>query len=49
MGSTEPSIDVAEDSGGLHMKGVDVCDGFHLEAILQQKLLNLICFSQNGN
>lgn len=39
---TQSGVDVAEDSGGLHMDGMDVGHRLHFDTILQQQLLDLL-------
>lgn len=44
---TKSGVDVAEDSGWLHMDGMDVSHSLHIYTILQQQLLNLLRLGQN--
>lgn len=48
-GFTKSGVDVAEDSGGLHVDGMDVGDRLHLDTVLQQQLLDLLVLSQDGH
>lgn len=47
MTHTESGVDVAEDSGGLHVDGMDVGDGLHIDTVLQQQLFDLLGLGQN--
>lgn len=46
---TESGVDVAEDSGGLHVDGMDVGNRLHFNAVLQQQLLDLLGLGQDGH
>lgn len=48
-GFTKSGVDVAEDSGGLHVDGMDVGNRLHLDTVLQQQLLDLLGLSQDGH
>lgn len=44
---TQSGIDVAEDASRLHSDGVDICHSLHINALLLQDCLDLLCFSQD--
>lgn len=46
---TESSVDVAEDSGRLHVDGMNIGHSLHIYPVLHQQLLNLLRLSQNGH
>lgn len=44
---TKSGVDMAEDSGGLHVDGVDVRHRLHLYPLLKQQLFDLLRLGQN--
>lgn len=44
---TKSGVDMAEDSGGLHVDGVDVRHSLHLYPLLKQQLFDLLRLGQN--
>lgn len=47
--STKSGINVAEDSGGLDVDGMDVGHGLHIDTVLQQQLFDLLSLCKNGH